>query len=267
MKSIDDVLSLSLCVSFQCQNLKNENAVLKQSLEQLVSKHLEDKRKEEIVEEQVIEKEGGEENVERGVGRFESCREEGEGRVRMMEERERRGEIIGTQREAGVGEEVLHVQEGKGGLYDEEVETKRRGEAEGGQKDRQKEEKQRKLKGEEVLVTNSGIQKHPESVENNTAVHQTVCSLSAVDVEILTNRLKEAQEEADRQTVVAQDLRSKLGEQSRKTWEAEQKVVVLEAELQHLKKAAESLGDTRRQLEVWMSRRWMDKFIMGWVNA
>ncbi|XP_074530969.1 coiled-coil domain containing 88A isoform X2 [Halichoeres trimaculatus] len=230
----------------ECQNLKNENATLKQHLEQLVSKlkHLEEKRKEEIVEKQVIEKEGEE---ERGVHGSESCRGEGEGRVRMMDERERRGEIIGTQREAGVGEEVLHVQEGKGGLCDEEVESKRRGEAEGGQKDRQK---QRKMKEEEVLVTtNSEIQKHPESVENITAAHQTVCSLSAADVELLTNRLKEAQDEADREALVAQDLCSKLGEQSRKTWEAEQRLVLLEAELQHLKKAAESLGDTRRQLE------------------
>ncbi|KAI4818980.1 hypothetical protein KUCAC02_004267, partial [Chaenocephalus aceratus] len=67
---------------------------------------------------------------------------------------------------------------------------------------------------------------------------------------LLTHRLHEAQEEAERQAMVAQDLRSKLGEQSRRSWEAEQRLVVLEAELQRLKRAAESLGDARRQIEV-----------------
>ncbi|KAK1904507.1 Protein Daple [Dissostichus eleginoides] len=62
--------------------------------------------------------------------------------------------------------------------------------------------------------------------------------------------LLEAQEEAERQAMVAQDLRSNLGEQSRRSWEAEQRLVVLEAELQRLKRAAESLGDARRQIEV-----------------
>ncbi|XP_034546572.1 LOW QUALITY PROTEIN: girdin [Notolabrus celidotus] len=241
----------------ECQNVKNENTTLKQRLEQLVTKlqHFEDKSKEEVVKKQVIEVEEGEEQkVDRGVHGSESCRGEGEGRVRMMEERERRGEILGTHREAGVGEEVLHDKGGKGVLCDEEVETKRRGEAEGGQKDREKQEKERKMKKEEVSVTTSlEIQKHPESVEDNTAAHQTGCSLSGADLEILTNRLKETQEEADRHALVAQNLRFKLGEQSKKSWEAEQRLVVLEAELLHLKKAAESLGDARRQLEALQS--------------
>ena len=77
-------------------------------------------------------------------------------------------------------------------------------------------------------------------------------------MELLTTQLQEAQEEADRQATVAQDLRSKLGEQSKKTWEAEQRLVVLEAELQHLKKAAESLGEARRQIEVCM---------YGWIEG
>ncbi|XP_041799953.1 coiled-coil domain containing 88A isoform X2 [Chelmon rostratus] len=235
------------------QNLKNENDTLKQRLEQLVTKlhHLEDKRKEKRVNMPVREEEV-EEKVDRGLQGSESCRGEGEGRVRVMEARERRGEIIGTHREAGVGEEVLHIQGGKGEPCDEE-ESKRRGEAEGGQKDREKQEKEREIKKDQTTVTTtSEIPKHPNSVEDNTATtaaDQAVCSLSGPDVELLTNRLQEAQEEADRQAMVAQDLRSKLGEQSKKTWEAEQRLVVLEAELQHLKKAAESLGDARRQIE------------------
>lgn len=214
--------------------------------------HLEDKRKEEGVKKPDREEE---EKVERGVQGSESFRGEGEGRVRMMEARERRGEIIGTQREAGVGEEVFHVQGGKGEPCDEEVESKRRGEAEGGQKDREKQEKERERKKEQTAVTTSSeIQRHPsvEDITETAAADQAVCSLSGPDVELLTNRLQEAQGEADRQAMAAQDLRTKLGEQSRKTWEAEQRLVVLEAELQHLKKAAESLGDARRQIEVWM---------------
>ncbi len=257
MKSIKIALPLCSYCIFQFQNLKNENATLKQRLEQLVTKlqHLEDKRKEEGMKKPDREEE---EKVERGVQGSESFRVEGEGRVRMMEEREKRGEIIGTQREAGVGEEVLHVQGGKGEPCDEEVESKRRGEAEGGQKDREKQEKEREKKKEQTAATTSSeIQKHPsvEDIMTTTAADQTVCSLSAADVELLTNQLQEAQEEADRQAMVAQDLRTKLGEQSRKTWEAEQRLVVLEAELQHLKKAAESLADARRQIEVWMDGR------------
>ncbi|XP_033499925.2 coiled-coil domain containing 88A [Epinephelus lanceolatus] len=234
------------------QNLKNENATLKQHLEQLVTKlqHLEEKTKEEGVK-----KPDREEEVERGVQGSESCRGEGEGRVKVMGVRERREEVIGTHREAGVGEEILHVEGEKGEPCDEEVESKRRGEAEGGQKDKEKKEKETQINQEQTAETTE-IQNHQKHVEDNTettAVDQVVCSLSGPDVELLTNRLQEAQEEADRQATVAQDLRSKLGEQSRKTWEAEQRLVVLEAELQRLKKAAESLGDARRQIEVLQS--------------
>ncbi|XP_031159127.1 coiled-coil domain containing 88A isoform X1 [Sander lucioperca] len=238
------------------QNLKNENATLKQSLEELVTKlqHLEDKKKEEV---KMPDREE-EDKVERGVQGSESCRGEGEGRVRVLGLRERRGEIIGTQREAGVGEEVVHVEGGKEEPCDEEAESKGRGEAEGGQKDKEKKEKERHIKKAQTAVTttSSEIQNHSQSVEDNTettAVVQAVCPLSGPDVELLAKHLQDAQEEADRQAMVAQDLRSKLGEQSRKTWEAEQRLVVLEAELQRLKRAAESLGDARRQIEVLQS--------------
>nr|XP_046262010.1 coiled-coil domain containing 88A [Scatophagus argus] len=231
------------------QNLKNENATLKQRLEQLVTKlqHLEDK--EEKLKKPDTEEE--EEKVKRGVQGCNSYREEGEGRVRLMAESERRSEIIGTHREAGVGEEIL--QGGKREPPNEEVESKRRGEAEGGQKDREKQEKERGIKQQHTAVTTSSeIQTHPKSADDRTvtpATDQAEYSLSAPDVELLAKQLQEAQEEADRQATVAQDLHSKLGEQSKKTWEAEQRLVVLEAELQHLKKAAESLGDARRQIE------------------
>ncbi|MEQ2277460.1 hypothetical protein XENORESO_002997, partial [Xenotaenia resolanae] len=231
----------------ELQNLKNENTTQKQRLEELLSKlqHLQGKRMEEGVK-KGKEKKG---EVVRGVQGSETSRGEGEGRVRLMEEREKRGEVIGTQREAGVGEEGLHVQVGKGELCDEEIKTKRRGEAEGGQKELEKQD-------EEPQMENTGSETMKFPVEDNaeaTETHPDVCSSSGPDLQLLTSRLQEVQEEADRQAKSAQDLRLKLGEQSRKTWEAEQKLVLVEAELQHLKKAGESLVEARKHIEVLQS--------------
>nr|XP_040030117.1 coiled-coil domain containing 88A [Gasterosteus aculeatus aculeatus] len=248
----------------ELQNVKNETATLKQRLEQLLTKpqQIEEKRKVEgekkpnCKEEEVVEdeKEEEEKEKERGIQGYEGCRGEGEGRVRMMGVREGGGEIIVTQREAGVGEEIVHVEGENEERCDEEIESKRRGEAEGGQIEKVKEIQ---LKKEQTAVaTSSEIHDPPKGLENNTettCADQAVCSLPGADVELLTKRLQEAHEEAEQQAMVAQDLRSKLGEQSKKTWGAEQRLVVLEAELQRLKKAAESLGDARRQIEVLQS--------------
>lgn len=260
IQSFEISLPLFSLYTLQFQNLKNENATLKQRLEELVTRlqHTEDKRKDEAMPRSDKEEV---ENEERGVQGSESCRGEGEGTVRLIEERERRGEIIGIQRESGVGEEILHVQSGKVELCDEEIQSKWRGEAEGGGKDREKQEKDKEQKKEQTVVTSSEITNHPKSKEDNaetTAINRAVCSLSGSDVELLMTQLQEAQEEADRQAVVAQDLRSKLSEQSKKAWEAEQRLVLLEAEQQHLKKAAESLGEARRQIEVGT---------VGWMNG
>lgn len=230
----------------QFQNLKNENATLKQLLRKL--QHLQDQEQEEDdVEKPSREEE--EEVVVRGVQGSEAPRGEGEGRVRATVGGEKRGETM--QREAGVGEEGLHVRRaGKGELCDKEMKIKRRGEAEGGQKELDKREKESEQKLENSTLTTSSEHLKPPSEDNPDATHLTVCSLSAPDLEPLTHRLQEAQEEADRQAGLAQDLRSKLVEQSRKTWEAEQKLVLVEAELQRLKRAAESLVEARRQVEV-----------------
>ncbi|KAM9849461.1 coiled-coil domain containing 88A isoform 2-T2 [Aulostomus maculatus] len=234
-------------------NLKNENAALKQHMEQLLSKHqdIEDKRNNEGVKRSDREEVGKE---ERGVQGSDSCRGDGEGTLRMMGERERQGEIIQTQREAGVGEEVLHLQGGKVEPCGDEIKSIRRGEAEGGQKDRESEEN--KLNKDQTSITAScQILKHPKSRDDNgepTATDKVVYALSGPN-DLLTKRLKEVQEEADRQTMAVQDLRSKLVEQCRKTWEAEQRLLVREAELPHLKNAAESLGEARRQIEVLQS--------------
>ncbi|XP_034037298.1 LOW QUALITY PROTEIN: girdin [Thalassophryne amazonica] len=233
------------------QNLKKENATFKQNLEQLVTKlqHKEEKRKEEGGEDPNKE----EEKDERGVQGSECCRGEGEGRVRMMQERERRTEIVGPQREAGVGEEVLNHQEGEAESC-EESRLKRRGEAEGGQKDRGKREKENELPiGECESPKFVDAKQRVENKLERTAADHAVRSWSGPDVELLTDQLQEAQEEADRQAKAAQDLRSKLVEQSKKVWETEQKVVLLEAEVHRLKKAAESLCEARRQIEVLQS--------------
>uniref|UniRef100_A0A3B4AZB6 Uncharacterized protein n=1 Tax=Periophthalmus magnuspinnatus TaxID=409849 RepID=A0A3B4AZB6_9GOBI len=112
-----------------------------------------------------------------------------------------------------------------------------RGEAEGGQKDKESVENR---------IANVTIDIEPVS-------SKPMCYLSGPEMERLTNQLQEAQDEAERQANTAQDLRSKLREQSRKTWEAEQRLVLLEAELQRLKKAADSLGEARRHIEVLQS--------------
>ncbi|KAG7518913.1 hypothetical protein JOB18_047235 [Solea senegalensis] len=233
-------------------NLKNENATLKRKLEQFETKlqHSEDKTNDHGMKADRKE----EEREERGVQGSESCRGEGEGRVKVTERRERRGEIIGTQREAGVGEEILRIQDE---MCDGELKPKRREEAEGGHKERERQGKASKQEEDQLaLTTSSESPKHSPSVAENTETEaevQAACHLPAPDVELLVTQLRKAQEEADRQATVAQDLQSKLGEQSKKTWEAEQRLVVLEAELQRLRKAADNLAEARRQIEVLQS--------------
>ncbi|XP_057706782.1 coiled-coil domain containing 88A [Corythoichthys intestinalis] len=220
-------------------NLKNENATLKLQLEELMTnlQHSEDKLDDAGMKQSGKE---DEQNVERGVQGSESCRGEGEGMVRFMEERERRQELIVTQREAGVGEEVLQVKGEKAEAHDEEIQPKRREEAEGDQI----QEQNLKPETDTLDLQNKGTQ--------DTTAEQAVSGLSGGDA-ALTRCLHEAQEEADRQAQAAQDLRSKLGEQSRKTWDAEQRLTLLEVELQHLRKAAENLGEARRQIQALQS--------------
>uniref|UniRef100_A0A3Q3A4F8 Coiled-coil domain containing 88B n=1 Tax=Kryptolebias marmoratus TaxID=37003 RepID=A0A3Q3A4F8_KRYMA len=157
---------------------------------------------------------------------------------------------MGSQREAGVGEEGLRVRGGGGELCDEELEVRRRGEAEGGQKEADKRGKESQQNA--ALLPSSEHLRPPPEDRPDTA-NMAASPPSVPDALLLTARLQEAQEEAERQAELARDLRSKLGEQSRRTWEAEQKLVLLEAELQRLRKAAESLVEARRQVEVLQS--------------
>ncbi|XP_061136856.1 coiled-coil domain containing 88A isoform X2 [Syngnathus typhle] len=222
-------------------NLKNENATLKLRLEELMASLQRTEGKQEDAGAKQLDRKDRE-NSERGVQGSESFRGECEGMVRLTEEKERRRELMVTQREAGVGEEVLHVKGEKTEPRDAAIQPKRRGEAEGDHIDIQR---QNESKNETATldIQNKGSQQEPKAIE------QATCGLPGADA-ALTRCLHKAQEEADRQAVVAQDLRSKLGDQSRKTWEAEQRLTLLEAELQYLRKAAENLGEARRQIEV-----------------
>uniref|UniRef100_A0A8C6NLU5 Coiled-coil domain containing 88B n=1 Tax=Nothobranchius furzeri TaxID=105023 RepID=A0A8C6NLU5_NOTFU len=170
-----------------------------------------------------------------------------------MGEKEKRGQIIGAHREAGVGEEGLHIQQGRRERCDEKIEPKRRGEAEGGLEELLKQEKENELKLEKAATTPISEHLQPLLQDNSEHTHPAACSPSAPEVELLTHQLQEVQEEADHQAKLTQDLHSKLVEQSRKTWEAEQKLMLVEAELQRMKKAAESLLEARRQIEVLQS--------------
>ncbi|KAM8848959.1 coiled-coil domain containing 88A isoform 1-T1 [Synchiropus picturatus] len=207
----------------ELENLKNENAALKERLTQLVTKLRNPKEKE------VDEKEAEEAEMKIEKHRLlgsESCREEGEGTMREVEQREKR--------ESGVGEERLHIRGWMEEMCHVDLHSKRRGEAEGGQKDRER--------GPEL----SDVVENVKQTENSRSEEPAA-------EELLTHQLQKAEEEADRQSVVAQELRSKLAEQSKKTWEAEQKLVLLQTEVQHLRRTAESLLEARRQVEILQS--------------
>uniref|UniRef100_A0A4W5NK62 Coiled-coil domain containing 88B n=1 Tax=Hucho hucho TaxID=62062 RepID=A0A4W5NK62_9TELE len=237
------------------QNVKNENATLKKSLELLLTKH------------QCIEEEGEKgEKEERGVQGSESSRGEGEGTARRGLDSERGANIIRTQREAGVGAELLHPEEKEVEVDDQVLKPKKReeeGEKEFGRarqikhvkNDREEDLGKADLNRKEIEDPNPATEeeklpKTKERGEKEKSVEKDVCVFPGHDVERLASELQQALEQADRQASVAQDLRSKLGEQSRKAWEAEQRLVLLEAEGQRLRKATESLAEAKRQIEV-----------------
>ncbi|KAM9795033.1 coiled-coil domain containing 88A [Neosynchiropus ocellatus] len=222
----------------ELQNLKNENATLKERLTQLVTK-LQNPKEKEADEKEAVEAEMSIE--ERGLLGSESCSEEGEGAMRKQDQREKREEVIGSLRESGVGEERHHVRAWKEEACELDLQSKRRGEAEGGQKDKER--------GQEMSDVVENV-KQTESSRSEEAGDEHI--LTAAE-ELLTHQLQKSEEEADRQSLVAQDLRSKLAEQSKKTWEAEQKLVLLQTEVQHLRRTAESLMEARRQIEILQS--------------
>ncbi|XP_057204958.1 coiled-coil domain containing 88A [Triplophysa rosa] len=214
----------------ELKHLKNENTGLKLSLEELRTK-----QKQEDIEEDGKLSEGNEERkliIPRGECEGKDTRKERQDR---KEERER--EIIKTLREDGEGGEGGDVilSERKKKVRDE-MKSRERGEAEG-EKEIQKKD-----------IT--------EEISQHSADTQTITQMEtgeekfSQDTLDLHNQLQQALEEVDRQASLAQDLRSRLAEQSKKVLEAEHKMVFLEAENQRLKKAAETLTGARKQIEV-----------------
>ncbi|XP_010896641.2 girdin isoform X1 [Esox lucius] len=249
------------------QNLKNENAMLKKHLELLMTKQL--------IEEGVEKREKAEkgEKRERGVQGSEDSRGQGEGTARRGLQSETRTNINRSQREAGVGAELLHlIQEREVEAEDELPKPQRRVEAEG---EKEKETARERIRNKDGLekvdvvaketqepretqeptarkeITLERTKREREEKDNSVELgEKDVHGVPLPEVEQLTLELKQTLEEADRQASIAQDLHSKLGEQSRKAWEAEQRLVLLEAEGQRLRKSTESLVEAKRQIEV-----------------
>ncbi|KAL2077397.1 hypothetical protein ACEWY4_026901 [Coilia grayii] len=227
------------------QNIKNENTSLKKSLEQLKTKH-------KLIDtlEQGTSPEWKKGGTPRGEGEGKDTKKDEKLRG---EEQRKEDEIIRAKREEGEGEEVLHQKEKKKEEEVMKVKTKDRGEAEGEKEIEGRKESvstcQQEVKEEDGNKTEGKALK-PDRVVEETKEMDPVPS---IDTSLLTAQLQEAQEEADRQAAIAQDLRSKLGEQSKKAWEAEQKLVVLEAQTQRLRKSAEMLTEARTQIEALQS--------------
>ncbi|XP_052471181.1 girdin isoform X1 [Carassius gibelio] len=203
--------------------LKNENSSLKINLEELRTKQ----QRKDLEEERTASegKEGKKPIIPRG---------ECEGNDTRGEKQEGKEDVIKARREDGEGGEgsIVILSERKKKVIDE-MNNKERGEAEG--------EKEIERKKDITEETSQTYSTESQKTEEDKFSQETLA---------LHNQLQQALEEADRQTTLAQDLRSKLAEQSKKVLEAEHKLVFLEAENQRLKKAAESLMEARKQIEV-----------------
>ncbi|XP_052010341.1 girdin-like [Xyrauchen texanus] len=214
--------------------LKKENSHLKINLADLRTK-----QKQEDLEVERTVTEGKEEKKEiilRG-----ECEGKDTKREKEDGKEEREQDIIKAQREDGEGGEggsVILCERKKKVIVD--MKTKERGETEG-EKDIDKKD-----------VTEETFQpsEYNTEAQKTTQKEETEEDQFSMDTLILHQQLQQALEEADRQSTLAQDLRSKLAEQSKKVLEVEHKMVLLEAENQRLKKAAESLMEARKQIEV-----------------
>lgn len=216
----------------QFQNLKNENNSLKQSLEELEKARVREQ--------------------ERSVGQVlrELPRGECEGKDMARDEADRdekrKEDMIKVLREDGEGEEVL-LRERKEEANNE-MEIKQRGEAEGEkwiQTSRDKPENSAANSN-----TKMDIQAALQKEKQEEVARKMEADKLRQDIQNLSVQLRQAEEETDRQVKLVQELHYKLAEQVKKALEAEQKLIVLEAESQRLRKAAESLTEARKQIEV-----------------
>ncbi|XP_060784059.1 coiled-coil domain containing 88A isoform X2 [Neoarius graeffei] len=219
------------------QNLKNENTILKRSLEELEKIRLQEKQKESSAGE-----------VEREIPRGE-CEGKDMGKEEEADKREKRKrEMMRVQREDGEGEEVL-LREKKEETKND-TETKERGEAEGEKWSGTGIDKTENMAPKEESKSNDQIP--TQKGKQEVVVREMEIEVDKLHKEIhaLSTQLQQAVEEADQQANLVQELQSKLGEQTKKTWETEQKLALLEVESQRLRKAAESLTEARKQIEI-----------------
>lgn len=230
-------LSFVFSANCQFQNLKNENTILKRSLEELEKIRL-----------QVKQKESSAGEVEREIPRGE-CEGKDMGKEEEADKREKRKrEMMRVQREDGEGEEVL-LREKKEETKND-TETKERGEAEGEKWSGTGIDKTENMAPKEESKSNDQIP--AQKGKQEVVVRDMEIEVDKLHKEIhaLSTQLQQAVEEADQQANLVQELQSKLGEQTKKTWETEQKLALLEVESQRLRKAAESLTEARKQIEV-----------------
>nr|XP_055034436.1 coiled-coil domain containing 88A [Misgurnus anguillicaudatus] len=211
--------------SRELERLKNENACLKINL-----KELRTKQKQEDLEEDRRDSEGKEERkliIPRG---------ECEGKDTRKDRQDGKEEIIKTFREDGEGGEAGDVilSERKKKVRDE-MKTRERGEAEG----------EKEIQKKDITVE---ISQHSGDTQE-TSQKETGEDKFSQDTLDLHNQLQQALEEVDRQATLAQELRTRLAEQSKKVLEAEHKMVFMETENHRLKKAAETLTEARKQIE------------------
>ncbi|XP_066505286.1 coiled-coil domain containing 88A [Hoplias malabaricus] len=221
----------------ELQNLKNENASLKMSLEEL--------KKTQRLQEKARAKERSAREVERVILRGE-C--EGKDMAREKEAdsvQERKDDMKKLLREEGEGEEV-RLREKKEEASNE-AGTKERGEAEG---EKEKEKRKEKTEDRSANVENTPEVQQPTQAEKQEEELKELQKKLKQETQDLSTQLQQAVEEADRQAGLVQELRSKLGDQIKNTQEAEQKVLLLEAESQRLKKTSENLIEARKQIEL-----------------
>ncbi|KAG9346510.1 hypothetical protein JZ751_006821 [Albula glossodonta] len=274
----------------ELQNLKNENSSLRNCLELLKKEQQHEekteasakqKRSVEEAEETKTQREdgeGGREVKEKGI----TGQEHGK-----KQEREYGMSQIRTKREEGEGEEIVSVKErdekikkmGNDELMESKDTSTERGDGEGEKETERVEMLKEKKEGDVKRITGEALKKKEgqkagqgaggeklrerEKTEGEEEKDGEKCKDTAKDLHLdpdtgaLAFQLHQALLEVERQTQesdrlagLAQDLRSKLGEQSRRAVRAEQQLCVLEAENIGLRKSAESLGEARKQIEV-----------------
>lgn len=186
--------------------------------------------------------------MEREIPRGE-CEGKDTGKEEEVDKKEKRKEeLMKAQREDGEGEEVL-LKERKEESKDD-IETKERGEAEGEKWTGTGEDKSESRTSEEEGKSDDQIPTQKGKQEEKGRELEVEVDKLHKEIQALSLQLKQAVEEADQQANLVQELQSKLGEQTKKTWETEQKLALLEVESQRLRKAAESLTEARQQIEV-----------------